>query len=71
VIAHALIQLAHGLDMSVIAEGVETVQQFSILHESNCDVLQGWIHSPALPVEETVALLRDYDPKVWLRKVQS
>ncbi|MFZ9367935.1 MAG: putative bifunctional diguanylate cyclase/phosphodiesterase [Burkholderiaceae bacterium] len=71
VIAQALIQLAHGLDMSVIAEGVETVQQFSILRESNCDVLQGWIHSPALPIEETVALLRDHDPKVWLRKVQS
>ncbi|NCV86085.1 MAG: EAL domain-containing protein [Oxalobacteraceae bacterium] len=71
VVAKALIQLAHGLDMSVIAEGVETIQQFSILRESNCDVLQGWIHSPALPIEETVALLRDHDPKVWLRKVQS
>nr|NDG06523.1 EAL domain-containing protein [Oxalobacteraceae bacterium] len=71
VIAHALIQLAHGLDISVIAEGVETAQQFSMLRDNKCDVLQGWIHSPALPIEETVALLRDHDPKVWLRKVQS
>jgi diguanylate cyclase (GGDEF)-like protein/PAS domain S-box-containing protein len=70
VITHALIQLAHGLGISVIAEGVETAQQFSILREKNCDALQGWIHSPAMPVDETIELIRDYDPKAWLQGLQ-
>ena len=67
VIAQALIQLAHGLGISVIAEGVETARQFSILREKTCDVLQGWIHSPAMPVDETLELMRDYDPQAWLQ----
>lgn len=67
VITQALIQLAQGLGISVIAEGVETARQFSILCEENCDYLQGWIHSPAMPVEETVEFMRDYDPQAWLQ----
>jgi diguanylate cyclase (GGDEF)-like protein len=66
VIAQALIQLAHGLGISVVAEGVETAREYSTLHEKNCDFLQGWIHSPAMPVEEAIELLRDYDPEAWL-----
>lgn len=70
VITQALIQLAHGLGIPVIAEGVETARQFSILREKNCDFMQGWIHSPAMPVDETVELIRDYDPQVWLQGLQ-
>lgn len=67
VIAQALIQLAHGLGISVVAEGVETARQVSILREKNCNLLQGWIHSPAMPVDETLELIRDYDPHAWLQ----
>jgi diguanylate cyclase (GGDEF)-like protein len=67
VIAQALIQLAHGLGISVVAEGVETAREYSTLHEKNCDFLQGWIHSPAMPVEEAIELLRDYDAEAWLK----
>jgi EAL domain-containing protein (putative c-di-GMP-specific phosphodiesterase class I) len=61
-----LIQLAHGLGISVVAEGVETDRQLAILREKNCDVLQGWVHSPAMPVEETVEFIREYVPEAWL-----
>jgi diguanylate cyclase (GGDEF)-like protein/PAS domain S-box-containing protein len=66
VITQALIQLAHGLGISVVAEGVETDRQLAILREKNCDVLQGWVHSPAMPVEETVEFIREYVPEAWL-----
>jgi diguanylate cyclase (GGDEF)-like protein/PAS domain S-box-containing protein len=66
VITQALIQLAHGLGISVVAEGVETDRQLAILREKNYDVLQGWVHSPAMPVEETVEFIREYVPEAWL-----
>ncbi len=70
VITRALIQLAHDLNIYVVAEGVETARQFSILREKKCDLLQGWIHSPAMPVEDTIELMRDYDPQAWLQTMQ-
>jgi len=42
VIARTVIDLAHGLGKSVVAEGVETPYQASILTEWGCDVLQGY-----------------------------
>lgn len=70
VITQALIQLAHGLGIMVVAEGVETARQFSILREENCDVLQGWIHTPAMPVDETSEFMRTYAPEAWLQSLQ-
>lgn len=70
VITRALIQLAHDLNIYVVAEGVETARQLSILREKKCDLLQGWIHSPAMPVEDTIELMRDYDPQAWLQAMQ-
>jgi len=42
-IANAVIQLAHSLDMAVIAEGVETAQQHAILLDMGCDLCQGYL----------------------------
>jgi EAL domain-containing protein (putative c-di-GMP-specific phosphodiesterase class I) len=70
VITQALIQLALGLGISVVAEGVETDRQLAILREKNCDVLQGWIHSPAMPVDEAIELIREYVPEAWLQGLQ-
>ena len=46
-IVAATIDLAHGLDMSATAEGVETEEQMLLLRELGCDVAQGyWIAQP-------------------------
>lgn len=42
-IAKAVINLAHSLDMDVIAEGVETAAQHAILQEMGCDYCQGYL----------------------------
>ncbi len=44
-----LVQLAHDLGMSVVAEGVETTAQCDILHRLGCRHFQGYLFSP--PVE--------------------
>ncbi len=45
VIARAIISLAHNLKMSVVAEGVETEQQFRFLKAHGCDYAQGYLIS--------------------------
>lgn len=49
-IADAIIQLAHSIEIKVIAEGVENASQLSMLKEKKCDIVQGYIFSkPLLP----------------------
>jgi EAL domain-containing protein (putative c-di-GMP-specific phosphodiesterase class I) len=47
VIVESTINLAHGLELEVIAEGIETQDQFLLLKEFGCDIGQGyWIARP-------------------------
>jgi PAS domain S-box-containing protein/diguanylate cyclase (GGDEF)-like protein len=56
-IARAVIAMAHGLRLSVVAEGVETQGQFDLLAGLGCDLVQGWLYSPAVPAEQFAAML--------------
>ena len=53
----AIIELAHILGYKVVAEGVETSQESSILAGLNCDYAQGYLYSRPLPAKEFEALL--------------
>lgn len=50
-IVKTIINMAHGLHMEVIAEGVETKEQFDLLNELNCDFIQGFYFSKPLPLQ--------------------
>jgi len=45
-VVEAIIGMAHGLSMNVVAEGVETPDQLEVLTVLSCDVLQGFLFSP-------------------------
>ena len=47
-IVRAIINLGHALDLTVIAEGVETKEQLQYLSALECDVMQGFLFSKAL-----------------------
>ena len=47
-IAGTIINMAHALDMEVIAEGVETTEQLEFLRDSGCDYYQGYLFSKPL-----------------------
>ena len=47
-ITTAVVRVGQSLDMTVVAEGVETEGQSKILTELGCDVIQGYLYSPAL-----------------------
>lgn len=50
-VAETIISLAHKLNISVVAEGVETSDQLRILQENSCDILQGYLFSKPIPDE--------------------
>jgi len=56
-----IIALAHNLDISVICEGVETEEQNTLVSQSNCDYIQGWYYAKALPLEECIAFIKQYE----------
>lgn len=51
-IAKALIALAHNMDLTVIAEGVENITQLEFLIKENCDIAQGYLFSEPKSAEE-------------------
>ena len=63
-IVESIIRLAHSLDLTVTAEGVETEDQFGLLRGLGCDVAQGyWIARPLEP--ELLGQWRDDWGKRW------
>ncbi|MCS6293374.1 MAG: EAL domain-containing protein, partial [Nitrospira sp.] len=50
-IAMAIIAMAHGLRLRVLAEGVETQPQLDILRTQGCDAIQGYFFSYPLPAD--------------------
>ena len=57
-IAETIIKLAHKLGITVIAEGVETIEQLRILQNQMCDVLQGYFFSRAISEKDFIELLK-------------
>lgn len=57
-IARMVVTLGHSLKQYVVAEGVETHAQLAFLRAQGCDLIQGYIFSPPVPVAEFEAMLR-------------
>ncbi len=58
-IVDAIVAMARGLKLDLVAEGVENRTQLRYLAEQGCEEVQGYVFSPALPATELVSLLRD------------
>src|SRR5687768_2008623 len=59
-IVRAIITLGHALDLTVVAEGVETQEQLQYLSSLDCDVVQGFLFSKSLSVAAFEELLVEY-----------
>ncbi|NND91449.1 MAG: EAL domain-containing protein [Granulosicoccus sp.] len=73
-IVAAILSLAQGLNLEVIAEGVETQSELDYLREKNCDIVQGYLFSrPLNTADMTILLEEEYgssdDPGIDLLRV--
>ncbi len=57
-IVHAIIEVAHVLELNVVAEGVETEDQRRLLAELGCDQMQGFLIARPVPEEKLIRLLK-------------
>jgi len=57
ILTTTVLQLAEKLKLEVVAEGVERDAQLAFLKENNCQFIQGYYFSPALPIAECISFL--------------
>jgi PAS domain S-box-containing protein/diguanylate cyclase (GGDEF)-like protein len=63
-LVRAVVGMAHGLELTVVAEGVETLAQRDFLTDVGCDLLQGYLFSQPVPPKALVHLIGD-QPESW------
>ena len=66
VIAGTIISLAHSLGLTVVAEGIETQEQYNLLREMNCDVAQGYLIGRPLLAGDVKEYLRSKNEEAGL-----
>ena len=64
VIIQGLVGIAKGLDMSVIAEGIETIDQAGLLLKLGCQIGQGYLFSKAVDYDAVTGLLKNHGKQV-------
>ena len=60
-ISRAIIALAQSLNMTLIAEGVETAAQLGFLRQHGCETYQGWLFAKAMTADALTQLLASND----------
>lgn len=61
-IVQAVVRLARTMKLKVVAEGVETQEQLAALRAYGCDMVQGYLFSKPVPIEEITRMLREGKP---------
>jgi EAL domain-containing protein (putative c-di-GMP-specific phosphodiesterase class I) len=62
-ITRAIIAMAHGLSLKVVAEGVERPEQLAFLKAEGCDEVQGYLISRPVEANGLGCLLKEQDAK--------
>lgn len=63
VIIKALCDLANGLDIGTVCEGVETQEQADMVKKMGCKTIQGYLYGKAVPYDEAIKLIDMYNSK--------
>ena len=59
-----IISLIHNLNLKVVCEGVEPEEQNTLVSDSDCDYIQGWYYSKALPEASAEIFYKEYMKKI-------
>ena len=66
-VVRAIIAMGRGLNIELVAEGVETQEQLAFLLRRRCDTVQGWLYSKAVPIEDFAAAVRRIEADIQPR----
>jgi EAL domain-containing protein (putative c-di-GMP-specific phosphodiesterase class I) len=58
-LVRSIVSIARDLDLSVVAEGVETQAQHAVLHDIGCEFFQGWLFGRPTPRDDFEGMLRE------------
>lgn len=58
-LVRTIINLAHSLGLHVVAEGVETVEQYEFVRDYGCDAIQGFLFGKPMPIGELRKVLEE------------
>jgi diguanylate cyclase (GGDEF)-like protein len=64
---HGIVALAHSLELTAVAEGVETEDQLAVLREAGCERGQGYLFAKPMSAERLAALLDQQAARTALR----
>lgn len=59
-IVRAVIKMAHALNLSVVAEGIERKEEYELLSKINCDMIQGFYFSKPIYQDEAFKFIRSH-----------
>lgn len=59
-IVESILHLSKSMEFDVLAEYVETREQQKVLEEMDCNKYQGYLYSPAVPIEEFLSIAKEY-----------
>ena len=59
----SVVAMARGLGMKIVAEGIESPERIDFLRKIGCDVIQGYVYSKPLSLEEFEEYVKNYIPK--------
>jgi len=66
-IIQAIVDIAKGFGLHLVAEGVETNYQMKTLHQLGCDEMQGYLFSRPVPAAEAERLIKNDCDRIQLR----
>ncbi|BCJ99060.1 bifunctional diguanylate cyclase/phosphodiesterase [Anaerocolumna chitinilytica] len=58
VVVRSIIEIAHRMELTVVAEGIETLEQKEALTSYNCDIAQGYYYSKPIPHQEVESFIK-------------
>jgi len=66
-LVNAAIAMAHGLELDVVAEGIETMEQLNLLRKIHCEYGQGYLFSKPVPMSELMVMSNEQMAKLHFK----
>ncbi len=63
VMLRSALEMAKRLGLNTVAEGVEAVEDWRLLHEYGCTFVQGWLMAKAMPASELADWVKDHEER--------